>query len=587
VTLIAPLEIEDSGVMRRAVAADFVGPAGPAGPPGAGAAIQAAGVDQPTRAKLNFTGSLTVADDSANDRINVSVDISGLATVAALAAETSARAAADATLVTLAPATAARNTIQPTADAVPLTLKGFSGQTANLQEWRDSANALKLGVDVTGGLLLGDSVLNSPAGGLIQASKGFQASFDLKARTGATTVLVGNAGPAAESGISFQNGEMSLYRSSSTVLATSNAMLIVKKGTPDEIRLGSGGLIQMGASGDVNLQRDAAGSMTLFGGSARARFIVKGFSGQTDNLQEWQNSAGTVAANITPAGSLIIGGSGAAQALNPQLTVATFSSGWGSTFSHAGLGSVVRMIPGTALGATNGDLEVQGSSTGSIGSAGRFTTGRVAQVGLVVQGIASQTGDLQQWQDSTGAVKGQISSNGSFVTTGIVSGVEMRATYYEDPGNVAGYLQMNFDSTHAIVALPKSATRVPFTVRGFASQSANLQEWQDSGGAVVARIGPSGNVLAAYGNFGNAITANTDIQAQVNAGEVSIGNMGPASQKGMRLGPSFGVVDTYFYRAAAGVMALGPAGGGLRLTSPDGLTTKTLTLDNTGALDLA
>jgi hypothetical protein len=50
----------------------------------------------------------------------------------------------------LAPTTSARNTIQPTADVVPLTIKGKSGQTANLQEWRDSSNNLLFGVEPNG-----------------------------------------------------------------------------------------------------------------------------------------------------------------------------------------------------------------------------------------------------------------------------------------------------------------------------------------------------------------------------------------------------------------------------------------------------
>lgn len=55
------------------------------------------------------------------------------------------------TLVTLAPGTSARNTIVPTGAAVvPLTVKGVTGQTANLQEWRDGAGAIKARIDPTG-----------------------------------------------------------------------------------------------------------------------------------------------------------------------------------------------------------------------------------------------------------------------------------------------------------------------------------------------------------------------------------------------------------------------------------------------------
>lgn len=47
------------------------------------------------------------------------------------------------------------------------------------------------------------------------------------------------------------------------------------------------------------------------------------------------------------------------------------------------------------------------------------------------------------------------------------------------------------------IVLSTSAATVPFTVRGAASQSANLQEWRNSAGTVVASVSPTGTVFAA------------------------------------------------------------------------------------------
>jgi hypothetical protein len=47
------------------------------------------------------------------------------------------------------------------------------------------------------------------------------------------------------------------------------------------------------------------------------------------------------------------------------------------------------------------------------------------------------------------------------------------------------------------IVLSTSAATVPFTVRGAASQSANLQEWRNSAGTVVASVSPTGAVFAA------------------------------------------------------------------------------------------
>ena len=46
------------------------------------------------------------------------------------------------------------------------------------------------------------------------------------------------------------------------------------------------------------------------------------------------------------------------------------------------------------------------------------------------------------------------------------------------------------------IVLSTGAATVPLVVRGVASQSANLQEWKNSSGTVVAAISPTGEVLA-------------------------------------------------------------------------------------------
>ena len=46
------------------------------------------------------------------------------------------------------------------------------------------------------------------------------------------------------------------------------------------------------------------------------------------------------------------------------------------------------------------------------------------------------------------------------------------------------------------IVLATSTTTVPLVVRGIASQSANLQEWKNSAGTVVAAISATGEVLA-------------------------------------------------------------------------------------------
>jgi hypothetical protein len=105
-------------------------------------------------------------------------------------------------------------------------------------------------------------------------------------------------------------------------------------------------------------------------------------------------------------------------------------------------------------------------------------------VGAVIRGAASQTADLQQWQNSAGALVANMTASGTLALygNGITSGDHRIGT--------ASY----YSATLSVQA--RSATEKGQVVRGFASQTANLQEWQDSAGTILARVNPIGILLA-------------------------------------------------------------------------------------------
>jgi hypothetical protein len=113
-----------------------------------------------------------------------------------------------------------------------------------------------------------------------------------------------------------------------------------------------------------------------------------------------------------------------------------------------------------------------------------FYSQAAANVPMTLRGASGQTADLQQWQNSAGSILTRISSGGG-IFTGQNSGFGGRVTVGSETVQGAARL----------VALATSASDVPFVARGFASQSANLQEWQNSAGAVLARVGSSGTIL--------------------------------------------------------------------------------------------
>ena len=180
--------------------------------------------------------------------------------------------------------------------------------------------------------------------------------------------------------------------------------------------------------------------------AARKPLVVKGAASQTANLQEWQNSAGTVLASATSNGSI---------------TAVYFGSSTAST---------AYIQPNLASGAI-----------------GIVTAGN-ANVGLMIRGNSAQTANLQQWQNSAGTVLFSITSAGAF-------GNQVTANAGID---VVG-------GGNGLRSIAGAATVVPIVSKGAASQTANLQEWQNSAGTVLARVDFGGFFTAPAFSTGNSL----------------------------------------------------------------------------------
>jgi hypothetical protein len=103
-----------------------------------------------------------------------------------------------------------------------------------------------------------------------------------------------------------------------------------------------------------------------------------------------------------------------------------------------------------------------------------ITNAATAIVPLAIRGAASQSANLQEWQNSGGTALVRISAAGSFLTSARI---------------VAG------DTTTApaqLTAVSTDPALVAIVTRGATSQTANLQEWQNSGGTALASISSAG-----------------------------------------------------------------------------------------------
>jgi hypothetical protein len=125
----------------------------------------------------------------------------------------------------------------------------------------------------------------------------------------------------------------------------------------------------------------------------------------------------------------------------------------------------------TAIQTLTGQQTIQTSAAGNLG--------------LIVKASTSQSADLQQWQNVGGGVITAVRGDGRFY-----SSISLRANGLTSPNNTGSTIGTGDAS--AVTILAGSASLQPLIVKGAASQSANLQEWQNSAGTVLARISSAG-----------------------------------------------------------------------------------------------
>jgi hypothetical protein len=394
---------------------------------------------------------------------------------------------------------------------VGLIVKAIASQTANLQEWQDSAGTVLLSVGSSGRLLASARV------GINDSS--YTGTFNVTSFTAGAPIAI-------LKGAASQTANLQEWQNSSGIV-----------------------LASISAFGRLNSTYKASFSNSNFtitpvveiistGTGANSQgLIVKGASGQTANLQEWQDSSGAVlskvdkdgnitAADLTLSGNLTVNGT--TTNLNSvnlviedkNIIIADVATPTDTTADGAGItikgatDKTFNWVQSTGRFTSSEPIQssafvstyVYASQVGStvIGSATLNTnsdtggllinTAGAANKGLTIRGAASQTANLQQWQDSNGSVLSRVQADGTFVWGSASSALQ----------NSSGRLIVNLGS----------ATSVGVTVKGFTSQTANLQEWQNSDAVSVAQISATGTVtirpVGFSGNLNTAIISVTD-----------------------------------------------------------------------------
>lgn len=285
-------------------------------------------------------------------------------------------------------------------------------------------------------------------------------------------------------------------------------------------------------------------------GAARIGAVVRGAASQTANLQEWQNSAGTTIARVSNNGNFVAESSAMYFRSNAASAARIYFGAGDDTNLYRAEANILKTDDTFEISSGNslkfsGNIQMDWATSRILETSG--TQGLIVRPyantykALSVRGHASQSANLQEWQDSAGTVLGSISSTGFFNTTGSIrstasgagaqaisslisgegavrwealgdgklqwgDGVGARDTnLYREAANtlktddflhVGGAIKSNAGTAidGQLVAQNAVTSRVGAIIRGVASQTANLQEWQNSAGTVVARVAPGGQL---------------------------------------------------------------------------------------------
>jgi hypothetical protein len=444
----------------------------------------------------------------------------------------------------------------------PVTISGLSGQTANL---------LRLNVAGTDVATIGSAGQIRTAASLRNiAMNDVVAQLSLQAASSSSPVAIlrGAASQSADllqvqdsaaSNLVYVNSGGGLFATQG-IRATNVANLATSANS--RMSMGNGGaVVDTSVAGNIplqvqNINASPTGDLTRWLSTASAvlaRITSTGgvmvgtqVTGTTAGLGQLRTSSDTGSNYIDTTANDNAGTGPGYTARRARGTVASptqvqandllfgiFAQGWNDAGAFSGNSVAIRMLANqnfttTALGSsivfetasdgTTGRVErmrVTGAGTLSVGTTSSLgqlgvQTSSASTLGLVVRGASAQTADLFLLQNNGGTTQFRVDPNGMTIANSL--GVA---------GSPSGI-------SYAYFTTP-SASAKPVVVRGAASQTANLQEWQNSAGTVMGRINADGSVMFGNGNmsvstvgsiFANAISTNV---GRINMGEANSG----------------------------------------------------------------
>jgi hypothetical protein len=369
--------------------------------------------------------------------------------------------------------------------------QGAVNQTANLQEWRNSSGTVLSAVSPLGQNVIGSStpLTNSAVQQSITAvtftstTATYTYTSTLQVMTIGDYVSISGLDPSGYNG-NFQVTAIATVSAGSsysfTVANTTNATVV------DGV-----GLVALSAGLSITIP-DKAHTGIIIKAAANQTASMMEFRTSAGALSTWWDANGAMTASTAVVSTLYSGGFMNTGTLG-YFNATTFSSSVipvvvrGTTSQATDLtqwqnssGTSLARISNTGI-FVGGSFSSDGSQAAGTNIASQFGSTSATRIPLVVYGSASQTANLQEWRNSGGGVLAAILTSGYMLTSGLI-----------DVAGNGAYLATGPSSPITINTRTSSITGL--IVKGVSSQSANLQEWQNSSGTVLASINASGNL---------------------------------------------------------------------------------------------
>lgn len=353
---------------------------------------------------------------------------------------------------------------------VGLGIRAVASQTANMIETQDSAGNITSRVSASGSLL---------ANGVVIAGS---ASTTIGAQLGAFVSSASTVGLAVKGAVS-QTADLTQWQNSAgTVSAKVDA-------SGAFTTTSSNGYSIVGAASFKSL--NGGQTMLLTAGAsvaANAQIVSKAVSGATGNIQEWQDSAGTVVGSIATTGAMNLAARLLVTCQNSGST-ALYLQAWNNQ-QTADL-MLYRTSTAAVLGGRNANAQIFTGSTGALTTAVGGATTATSGTGSVATITTTSAHNLAVGDRVTVAGVTPTGYNGTYILTSVTSTTLSYSNVTTGAQTVAGTVSV--DSAVSITA--RSAATTGINIRSAVNQVSNLLEvWNSTGGTLLAKITSGGYV---------------------------------------------------------------------------------------------